>query len=44
MGHAGAIISGNFGSAKGKIQALKSAGASIANLPWDVPKIIQELT
>ncbi len=44
MGHAGAIISGNFGSAKGKIQALESAGASIANLPWDVPKIIQELT
>ena len=44
MGHAGAIISGNFGSAKGKIQALKAAGASIANLPWDVPKIIQELT
>ncbi|MBY8988461.1 MAG: succinate--CoA ligase subunit alpha [Candidatus Lokiarchaeota archaeon] len=44
MGHAGAIISGNFGSAKGKIQALKAAGASIANLPWDVPKILHELT
>jgi len=44
MGHAGAIISGNFGSAKGKIQALEAAGASIANLPWDIPKIIQELT
>jgi succinyl-CoA synthetase alpha subunit len=44
MGHAGAIISGSFGSAKGKIQALESAGASIANLPWDVPKTIQELT
>jgi len=44
MGHAGAIISGNFGSAKGKIQALKAAGASIANFPWDIPKIIQELT
>ena len=44
MGHAGAIISGNFGSAKGKIKALEAAGASIANLPWDVPKIIQELT
>jgi len=44
MGHAGAIISGNFGTVKGKIQALKAAGASIANLPWDIPKIIQELT
>jgi len=44
MGHAGAIISGNYGSAIGKIQALEAAGASIANLPWDVPKMIQELT
>ena len=43
MGHAGAIISGDVGSAKGKIQALKTAGASIADLPWDVPKIIHKL-
>ena len=43
MGHAGAIISGDVGTAKGKIQALEAAGASIANLPWDVPKIIQKL-
>ncbi len=44
MGHAGAIISGDFGTAKGKIEALKAAGALIADLPWDVPKIIQKLT
>ncbi|MFX0075328.1 MAG: succinate--CoA ligase subunit alpha [Candidatus Hermodarchaeota archaeon] len=42
MGHAGAIISGDFGTAKGKIQALKAAGASIADLPWDVPKLVKQ--
>lgn len=42
MGHAGAIISGEFGSAKGKIKALKKAGAIIADLPWDVPRLIKE--
>jgi succinyl-CoA synthetase alpha subunit len=42
MGHAGAIISGDFGTAKGKIEALKSVGASIADLPWDVPELIEQ--
>jgi len=42
MGHAGAIISGDFGTARGKIQALKAAGALIANSPWDVPNLIKE--
>jgi succinyl-CoA synthetase alpha subunit len=41
MGHAGAIISGDFGTAFGKIKALKNAGALIADLPWDVPKLIK---
>jgi len=40
MGHAGAIISGDFGTAQGKIKALKNAGALIADLPWDVPKLL----
>ena len=44
MGHAGAIISGEFGTAQGKIKALKAAGASIADLPWDVPALIKEFT
>ncbi len=44
MGHAGAIISGEFGTAQGKIEALKVAGASIADLPWDVPTLIKDLT
>jgi len=43
MGHAGAIISGDFGTAAGKIKALRDAGALIADLPWDVPKLIKEL-
>jgi len=43
MGHAGAIISGDFGTAKGKINALKNAGALIADTPWDVPIIIEEI-
>ena len=43
MGHAGAIISGDFGTAQGKIKALRKAGALIADTPWDVPKMIKEL-
>jgi len=43
MGHAGAIISGDFGTAQGKIEALRKAGALIADTPWDVPKMIKEL-
>jgi len=42
MGHAGAIISGDFGTAQGKIKALQNAGALIADTPWDVPKMIKE--
>ena len=42
MGHAGAIISGDFGTARGKVQALKAAGALIADSPWDVPPIIKK--
>ena len=43
MGHAGAIISGDFGSAQGKIKALKDAGVLIADLPWDVPKLLKDI-
>lgn len=41
MGHAGAIISGDFGTAQGKIKALEDAGAFIADTPWDVPNLIK---
>ena len=43
MGHAGAIISGDFGTAQGKIKALTEAGSLIADTPWDVPKLIREV-
>ncbi len=43
MGHAGAIISGDFGTAHGKIKALKDAEVLIANTPWEVPHLIKEI-
>ena len=43
MGHAGAIISGDVGTAIGKIKALEDAGAMIADTPWDVPKLLQKI-
>jgi succinyl-CoA synthetase alpha subunit len=43
MGHAGAIISGNVGTAQGKIDALSAVGAEIAETPWDIPTMVKEL-
>jgi len=43
MGHAGAIISGNVGTAQGKIDALSAVGAQIAETPWDIPNMVKEL-
>ena len=43
MGHAGAIISGDFGTAQGKIRALTEAGALIADTPWDIPQLIKRI-
>jgi succinyl-CoA synthetase alpha subunit len=40
MGHAGAIMSGGTGSATSKIEALRCAGARIARLPSDIPRLI----
>ncbi|MFW9785435.1 MAG: succinate--CoA ligase subunit alpha, partial [Candidatus Heimdallarchaeota archaeon] len=43
MGHAGAIISGDFGTAEGKNKALKNAGVYVADTPWDIPHLIKEI-
>ena len=43
MGHAGAIISQGSGSAVHKIEALKKAGAKVADDFWHLVKIVQEI-
>ena len=43
MGHAGAIIEGEEGTAASKIRALKEAGAHIAYRPSEIPGIIRGL-
>jgi succinyl-CoA synthetase alpha subunit len=43
MGHAGAIISGSSGLAADKIAALNSAGVPVADIPSQVPILINEL-
>jgi len=40
MGHAGAIISGQHGTAEGKVAALKAAGAKVAADIDDIPKLV----
>ncbi|HUI86893.1 MAG TPA: CoA-binding protein [Nitrososphaerales archaeon] len=42
MGHAGAIIYGNYGTAESKIQALREAGARVAMTPMEVPLLMKE--
>lgn len=43
MGHAGAIISGNSGSAEDKIAALTAAGIQVAKEPKEVPMLLKEV-
>lgn len=43
MGHAGAIISGKTGTADSKIEALRSAGVSVAEKPTDVARLLANL-
>jgi succinyl-CoA synthetase alpha subunit len=40
MGHAGAIIMGNVGSAKSKIDAFTSAGVPVAEKPSDIARLL----
>jgi len=43
MGHAGAIIEGEEGTAASKIKALKKAGAIIASSSLNIPELIKKV-
>jgi len=42
MGHAGAIISGNTGTAQGKVAALLAAKVPVADTIFDIPGLVKE--
>ena len=43
MGHAGAIVEGEMGTAKSKLKALEEGGAHIAKTFLDIPEILKKL-
>ena len=43
MGHAGAIVSGNKGTAEAKIQALTDAGAIVVKTPTEIGKAMKDV-
>jgi len=44
MGHAGAIIMGEQGTAESKIKAFQSAGAPVAKTLWEIPPLVKKIT
>ncbi|HEX6778721.1 MAG TPA: succinate--CoA ligase subunit alpha [Ktedonobacterales bacterium] len=42
MGHAGAIISGNTGTAQGKVAALEGANVPVAETIFDIPDLVKK--
>lgn len=42
MGHAGAIISGNRGTAQSKVEALEAASVRVAETPSQIPQLLVE--
>ncbi|HZR40898.1 MAG TPA: succinate--CoA ligase subunit alpha [Ktedonobacteraceae bacterium] len=43
MGHAGAIISGNTGTAQGKVAALQEAKVPVADTIFDIPGLVKQV-
>jgi succinyl-CoA synthetase alpha subunit len=43
MGHAGAIVSGNKGTATAKIEALTEAGANVVKNPTRIGQAIRDI-
>jgi len=41
MGHAGAIVSGNQGTAESKVKAFEDAGVPVANAPSEIPGLVK---
>jgi succinyl-CoA synthetase alpha subunit len=42
MGHAGAIIYGNYGTAESKISAYRAAGVQVAMTPTEIPTLVRK--
>jgi succinyl-CoA synthetase alpha subunit len=42
MGHAGAIIYGNYGSAESKVTNFAKADVPVAKRPSDIPELLTE--
>ena len=43
MGHAGAIVSGNSGTAQSKVAAFEAAGIRVANAPSEIPGLVKKV-
>jgi succinyl-CoA synthetase alpha subunit len=42
MGHAGAIVSGNSGTAESKVAAFEAAGIPVATAPSEIPGLVKK--
>ncbi len=42
MGHAGAIVSGNQGTAESKVKAFEAAGIPVASAPSEIPSLVKK--
>jgi succinyl-CoA synthetase alpha subunit len=40
MGHAGAIVYGDYGTAESKISAFRAAGVKVARTPMEIPELL----